>query len=74
MSLGHERAVVNIDMINSWYDGLYKYLNKEVPEYVNMIINPRRIFNADESGFTLKVKTGKVLAPPKGAKKRVSYR
>ena len=66
MSLGHERAIVNIDMISSWYDGLYKYLNKEVPEYENMIKNPKRIFNADESGFPLQVKTGKVLAP-KGA-------
>ena len=63
MSLGHERSIVNIDMINAWYDGLYKYLEKEVPDYESMVKNPRGIFNADESGFPLHVKTGKVLAP-----------
>lgn len=54
-------------MIKGWYDGLYKYLDKEVPDYESMVKNPRRIFNADESGFPLHVKTGKVLAPT-GAK------
>lgn len=63
MSLGHERACINQDMINGWFDGLYAHLEKEVPDYKSLIKNPRRIFNADESGFPLHVKTGKVLAP-----------
>ena len=63
MSLGHERACINQEMINEWFDGLYAYLEKEVPDYKSLIKNPRRIFNADEPGFPLHVKTGKVPAP-----------
>ena len=63
MRLGHERACINQEMINGWFDGLYAHLEKEVPDYKSLIKNPRRIFNADESGFHLHVKTGKVLAP-----------
>ena len=50
MSLGHERSIVNIDMINAWYDGLYKYLEKEVPDYESMVKNPRRILTRTNLG------------------------
>lgn len=42
-------------------------MKKEVPNYKDLISDPRRIFNADESGFPISIKSSKVLAP-KGAK------
>ena len=62
MSLGHERSVVNIEMITGWYDGVTKFLKKEVPDYETLLTSPRRVFNADESGFPLAPKPGRVLA------------
>ena len=67
MSLGHERSVVNIGMIRGWYDGVFNYLKKEVPGYESLVNSSRRIFNADESGFPLAVKAGRVMAE-KGAR------
>ncbi|XP_053376472.1 uncharacterized protein LOC128547525 [Mercenaria mercenaria] len=66
MNLGHQRAIVNLAMVEGWYAGLYEYLKSEVQDYENLVKDPRRIFNADESGFPLCFKTGKVLAS-KGA-------
>ena len=57
MGLGHERACVSMEMVNNWYSGLFSYLKKEVPNYEIMIHDPRRIFNADESGFPLATKS-----------------
>ena len=62
MTLGHQRAFVNMEMINTWYSNLFKFLQDEVIGYEDMIQDPRRILNADESGFPLCFKTGKVLA------------
>lgn len=61
-SLGHERAMINKDMVEMWFSTLFKFLDSEVPDYKMLINNPRRIFNADESGFPLCIKSGKVLA------------
>lgn len=54
--------VVNKAMVDEWSDGVFKYLEAEVPNYQQLVKDPRRIFNADESGFPLCFKTGKVLA------------
>lgn len=62
-SLGHERAAITEGMIHNWYHKLMEFLQKEVPDWEAMIKDPRRIFNADESGFPLCVKSDKVLAP-----------
>ena len=62
MMLGHQRAFVNMEMINTWCSNLFKFLQDEVTGYEDMIQDPRRIFKADESGFPLCFKTGKVLA------------
>ena len=32
MSLGHERSIVNIELIKGWYDGVFNYLKIEVPK------------------------------------------
>ena len=65
--LGHERAGINAGMIQSWFDGVINFLNSEIEEGSSILADPSRLFNADESGFPLSVKTTKVLAP-KGAK------
>jgi hypothetical protein len=54
-------------MIQGWYDGLLKFLQDEVPDFKNLLKDPRRMFNGDESGFPLCLKTGKVIAE-KGAR------
>ncbi|XP_033753176.1 uncharacterized protein LOC117336676 [Pecten maximus] len=66
-SLGHERALITKEMVDGWFFHLNKYLEAEVPNYKSLLNNPRRIFNADESGFPLCVKSGKVMAA-KGSK------
>ena len=60
MSLGHERLVVSMEMIKGWYGGVSNFLKKEVPDH-------ETLFNADESGFPLAPKPGRVLAE-KGAR------
>ncbi|XP_053392934.1 uncharacterized protein LOC128555225 [Mercenaria mercenaria] len=62
MCLGHHRAVVNMAMIQGWFDGLVEHLQSEVQDYQSLLKDPRRLFNCDESGFPLCLKTGKVLA------------
>ena len=63
MSLGHERAIISADMLQGWFDGVNSFLEKEIPSWKQLLNDPRRIFNADESGFPLSVDLGKVLAP-----------
>ena len=63
MSLGHERAQVTMEKIQGWYAGVKMFLQKEIPNYEELLSDPRRIFNADESGFPLQAKGGRVLAP-----------
>ena len=67
MSLGHERSKVSQEMVEGWFNGLFRFLEKEVPDFEKVIKNPRRIFNGDESGFPLYAKQNRVLAP-KGAR------
>ena len=43
MRLGHERSVVNNEMITGWYDGVTKFLKKEVPDYEALLTSPRRV-------------------------------
>lgn len=62
MGLGQERALVTIEKIQSWYDGLHQFLEREVPDYESIIRNPRRVFNGDKTGFPLSVKPDQVLA------------
>ena len=61
MALGHQRSHINLEMIEGWFNGLTSYLKKEVPDVDAFLRDPRRIFNADESGFPLSVTDGKVL-------------
>jgi len=63
MSLGHESAAVTLDKIEAWFKGVHAFLENEFKdEHISLLTDPRRIFNADESGFPLAVKPGRVLA------------
>ena len=66
-ALGRERAIISFEMIEQWFDTLQSYLKKEIKDHEMLVQDPRRIFNADESGFPLCATTSRVLAPT-GAK------
>jgi len=64
MSLWHERAAVTLEKIEAWFKCVHAFLENEFKdEHVSLLTDPRRIFNADESGFPLAVKPGRVLTP-----------
>jgi len=52
MSLRHERSIVALEKIQALFDGVSTYLDREFPGKREHLLNdPRRIFNADESGI-----------------------
>nr|CAI5844560.1 unnamed protein product [Callosobruchus analis] len=55
------RASVTEENIRNWFAELRDYLIEEHNE--ELLENPHRIFNADETGVTTCPKTGKVLGP-----------
>ena len=66
-ALGQDRAGINAEKVQKWFIDLQTFLESEVPSYENLLKDPRRIMNCDESGFPLQISSGKVLAP-KGKK------
>ena len=60
--LGHQWACITKEMVDTWFTGFQSFLVKEIPDWEILVKYPRRLFNADESGFPLCVKSGKVLA------------
>lgn len=54
-------------MVSGWFKTLKEHLASEVSGWEEMVKDPRRVFNADESGFPLCSTTGRVIAPT-GAK------
>lgn len=66
MQLGKERAVITPKRIEAWFRNLRDFLQHEDNDPA-LIGDPSRIYNADESGFPLSLKSGKVLSM-KGAK------
>lgn len=55
------RALVTERTIRNWFDNLESYLKEINAE--DIMKDPSRILNGDETGFSLCPKTGKVLAP-----------
>lgn len=51
--------------IKKWFDDLYQYLTEE--KLADILNDPVRVFNGDETGFSLCPKTKSVLGP-RGAK------
>lgn len=60
-SIDKSRAKLTEEFIKSWFRELENFLNSI--DATDVLEDPTRIFNADESGFSLYPKTGKVLGP-----------
>ena len=60
--LGYDRVQVTEDQILLWFAELQNFLIDEVANYDELISNPKRIFNCDESGFPLQANKSRVLA------------
>ena len=58
------RAVVTEASIRKWFDTAQSYLsNQEGCAFDEIMADPRRVINTDETNFSLCPKTGKVLGP-----------
>lgn len=68
--LGLERAIVTPEKIKNWFKEMTEYFTSE--DLIDIFDDPERLFNCDESGFPLCVRTGKVLAA-KGARSVYSF-
>ncbi|KAJ8953396.1 hypothetical protein NQ318_023513, partial [Aromia moschata] len=55
------RAVITEEYLRAWFRDLHEYL--ETNNIADVMSDPSRVFNGDESGFSLCPKSGKVLAP-----------
>ncbi|KAL7306367.1 hypothetical protein TKK_0001791 [Trichogramma kaykai] len=55
------RAVVTKESISCWFDNLKLHLKER--NALDILIDPSRIYNGDETSFNLCPKTGKVLCP-----------
>ena len=69
-SLGRETAVVTKESLAEWSQQMKQYLDAMDPI---LLTSPGRIFNADESGFSVSPKTNPPPPPPK-KKKKISSR
>ena len=59
--LGKERAVWTPEKVKQWFDGYRAYITDEVKD-PSLFYDQTRIYNADESGFSLCPRSGKVVA------------
>ncbi|XP_050498219.1 uncharacterized protein LOC126879210 [Diabrotica virgifera virgifera] len=55
------RAAVTQDRIEAWFDEIQLFLEED--RYDEILLDPTRVFNADEAGFCLCPKSEKVLGP-----------
>lgn len=60
-NINKARALVTEESIRKWFQDLQLFLQEN--NLADVLEDPRRIFNGDESGFSLCPKSGKVLAP-----------
>ena len=66
VQLGKERAIVSKGKITKWFDDFTSYINDELKEPA-ILSDPTRIYNADESGFSLCPSKGGKVIREKGA-------
>lgn len=59
--LGKERAIVTQSKVNKWFADYEDYVRNELKD-PTILQDPSRLYNADESGFSLCPKSGKVVA------------
>lgn len=60
IQLGKERAIVSADKINQWFSDFRKYIQNEVGD-ADLLKDPSRIYNADETGVSLCMKGNQVI-------------
>ena len=60
--LGYQRLLIQPSDIKAWFGDLQLFLIEEVPEFDKLVNDPARLYNMDESGFPLSVKSLKALA------------
>lgn len=60
-SINRARAVVTEERVRNWFMELKQFLEEQGA--LDVLEEPDRIFNGDETGFSLCPKTGRVLAP-----------
>lgn len=60
-NLSKGRAVLTVETIKKWFDDLKQYLKTENAEEI--LQDPTRIYNGDETSLALCPKTGKIIAP-----------
>ena len=58
MALGKERALVNKHSLSLWFNDMKRHLDKVD---VSLLLSPDRLYNADETGFSLCLKGKKVI-------------
>ncbi|XP_060556862.1 uncharacterized protein LOC132717417 [Ruditapes philippinarum] len=61
MQLGKERAVITPSKISNWFSELEFFVNNELNDPC-LLSDPSRLYNADESGFPLCPKSGRIIA------------
>ena len=61
MQLSKERAVISPQRITKWFEDFKSFMDEEITDE-SIFKDPSRWYNADESGFPLCPKRGKVLA------------
>lgn len=71
LQLGKERAILSAEKIERWFSDLKLYVETELGD-PTILTDPSRMYNADESGFSLCVKGSKVIGC-KGAPVVYSY-
>lgn len=60
LQLGKERAIISPEKINKWFADFTSYIKYDVKD-LDILKDPSRLYNADESGFSLCANTGKVI-------------
>ena len=58
--LGKERAVIKPENIEKWFTDFEQFI-KDTVDDPNVLLDPSRIYNADESGFSMCAQTGRVI-------------
>jgi len=67
-ALESRRAKTTKESIDSWYSTYRDFVIM-----LSLIDKPNRIYNADESGFSLRSKPGKVIGPNRNKVPQVSH-
>ena len=60
LQLGKERAIISPEKVTKWFQDLDEFITTEVEDQ-NILKDPTRIYNADESGFSLCPKGSQVI-------------